>query len=78
MIFKSRLLAFSTAACLTLAATASATLIESWENSGLSDENGAGGTWDLMDASSTDVTVAYSELHATEGKYSLKITTSGG
>lgn len=58
--------------------TVRAVLLESWENIGLAGYNNQEGPWTRAAQAPANLELSFSELHATQGKYSLAIKTWGG
>lgn len=61
-----------------LALPARATLIESWENTGLAGAGNCQGPWTRMKEAPKDLRIDFSREHATYGDYCLAIYTPGG
>jgi len=65
-------------ALLGICTQASALLVESWENTGYAGIGDSKGPWMRYEKAPEDMSVAFSNKHASEGNYSLAITTKGG
>ncbi|MFA5257365.1 MAG: hypothetical protein WC360_04385 [Opitutales bacterium] len=78
MRIPSLLLTLTCVAAICLCAQAGATLLDSWENDGFAGIGDATGPWMRHDKAPAGMTFVFSNKHASEGEYSLAVTTPGG